>query len=744
MAPVENTRMKRYRDKIKEDPQKWQLHLEKERARDKKRRENVKKKLESHSKLKKEMCERIRNRVRKCREKKKLVPRQSTPQKSPIGSYTCLQSFGKAVNRLKKVLPESPNKKTAIIRKLAVEMGLVLKDKPQVKRVGPRALPEEHIQCVKEFFASDPISRQAPGKLDVKSVKCPKTGKRTNMQKRHMIMTIGEAYEEFQVSHPNVIVKKSAFFSLRPEHVLPVSKMPHNVCVCKYHSNINFLIESISKVGPTFPKDHKGLLEKLCCDTTKEDCMYENCSVCCKDKVSDMIESGIDFNKNICWKQWVDESGIIKLNILSGTVKEAVKELESKMSHFKKHCFVKKVQEQFFVNSISVLKENAEETYAVVQIDFAENYSILHQDEIQAAHWSHRQVAIFTCCVWLPDGGKKSYVVISDDTSHSKYCVSAFFDRIVEDVKSCFPKIDQLMIFSDNCAGQFKNKYTISTLCRMLDEYGLQLQWNFFSSSHGKGAVDGIGAIVKRHVWMSVKGNRDVHLATAKDFYDHVNTKLSVITSFYVDKTTVAEKESILNEYWSNVNKIPGIRECHHFRVYDSTHLLIARTSQSLMTKVPIMEEKESDEESLDERFLNLKANSKTRLHYADVYSDEEENESENVQASEPIDTSAIYSGLFILVKVPSEQSRGQKLKEGKIYRYAAICQSSVDNEGFLSVMFLKSQGNSKTVFIADNDDITDVKFENVVGKLQNPTVKPKGLFTILYEFPHRVDICEK
>lgn len=61
------------------------------------------------------------------------------------------------------------------------------------------------------------------------------------------------------------------------------------------------------------------------------------------------------------------------------------------------------------------------------------------------------------------------------------------------------------MIFSDNCAGQFKSKFTISTLCKIQDEHDLEVEWNFFSSIHGKGAVDGIGATVKRNVWMSVK-----------------------------------------------------------------------------------------------------------------------------------------------------------------------------------------------------------------------------------------------
>lgn len=78
------------------------------------------------------------------------------------------------------------------------------------------------------------------------------------------------------------------------------------------------------------------------------------------------------------------------------------------------------------------------------------------------------------------------------------------------------------------------------------------------------------------------------------------------------------------------------------------------------------------------------------------------------------------------------------------MYRHAAICQGSVDDENFRSVMFLKSHGYSNTTFIADDKDITHVNFKNILGRLPNPSVNPKGLFTILYEFNGEVDVLEK
>lgn len=107
---------------------------------------------------------------------------------------------------------------------------------------------------IESFYSRDDISRQAPGKQDVKSVKNSHTGKRELIQKRHMVLTIGEAYQEFNKCYPDTEVGKPKFYSLRPPYVLPVADTPHNVCVCRYHANFNYILQSIVKVVPSFPR----------------------------------------------------------------------------------------------------------------------------------------------------------------------------------------------------------------------------------------------------------------------------------------------------------------------------------------------------------------------------------------------------------------------------------------------------------------------------------------------------------
>ena len=47
-------------------------------------------------------------------------------------------------------------------------------------------------------------------------------------------------------------------------------------------------------------------------------------------------------------------------------------------------------------------------------------------------------------------------------------------------------------------AGQYKNCKNFLNLCHHESDFGLDAEWNFFATSHGKGPCDGVGGIVKR------------------------------------------------------------------------------------------------------------------------------------------------------------------------------------------------------------------------------------------------------
>ena len=69
-------------------------------------------------------------------------------------------------------------------------------------------------------------------------------------------------------------------------------------------------------------------------------------------------------------------------------------------------------------------------------------------------------------------------------------------------------ELKEVHIFSDGTASQFKNKFIFKLLCVLKEKLQLDLMWHFFATSHGKGAVDGIGGSIKRKALNMVKARR--------------------------------------------------------------------------------------------------------------------------------------------------------------------------------------------------------------------------------------------
>ncbi len=71
--------------------------------------------------------------------------------------------------------------------------------------------------------------------------------------------------------------------------------------------------------------------------------------------------------------------------------------------------------------------------------------------------------------------------------------------------KGCFPK--QHLVWNNGCSAQFKCVitwyfvacYPRLTICDQRSK-GVQMCWNYFTSGHGKGKVNGVGALLKSEI----------------------------------------------------------------------------------------------------------------------------------------------------------------------------------------------------------------------------------------------------
>lgn len=154
------------------------------------------------------------------------------------------------------------------------------------------------------------------------------------------------------------------------------------------------------------------------------------------------------------------------------------------------------------------------------------------------------------------------YVVVSDELQHEKNSVTTFLTDIVKDLQKKIPDMTQLHIFSDGAASQFKNRLLSSTIKEMSPQ--ISTEWHYFATSHGKGALDGVGWTVKRAVSMAVL-SRQVVVANASTFAETARRVCPKMEVLYVTNEDIKEfcNKHEIAKYWEHVTPLPGTLNVH-------------------------------------------------------------------------------------------------------------------------------------------------------------------------------------
>lgn len=343
------------------------------------------------------------------RQNKRQISQACSNNSSPLSPYKSRQSLGKAVKRVTRSLPKSPRKVKKVIECLSDKYCASSSNEPEQSDK-----PSDTSVLVEQFYCQDDISWMAPGLKDSVLIRSS-TGK-FRMQKRYMLMTLKEAHQLFKESHKDIKCGLSVFCSSRPIFVKCLSEVPHNTCTCKYHENVRMLLKALSKaVNPpkSVPTEFRLFLNEVVCNQENESCMLNQCASCA-DNFHKFSTSFVETDTLISWEQWSkDENKRAMLNTTEGTIQECLDLLENQLPFFMKHTFIKREQSEAFKLS----RKNIDSFSVILQIDFAENFTVIKQNEIQSAHWSHNQVTIFTACAWLK-GETQSFAIISDELSH--------------------------------------------------------------------------------------------------------------------------------------------------------------------------------------------------------------------------------------------------------------------------------------------------------------------------------------
>ena len=246
-----------------------------------------------------------------------------------------------------------------------------------------------------------------------------------------------------------------------------------------------------------------------------------------------------------------------------------------KLPTFLHHHYNKCTQSQVYGELSKRVKKD--DSLAMIQMDFAENYSTMWQDEVQSTHWTKKQITLLTSVYWNGEV-TKSNVVVSDDLTHTKSTIASFLDALATKLLS--KNVRTLHVWTDWPSSLFKNRFIVAILPWLAKKFDIDIHWHYFATSHGKGCVDGIGGTVKRMVAEKVCQRRSI-VRDAKSSFDCTKILKSETGFFLITLEQISNfvKDEKINDIFDFAPDVKGFTCIHHVSVIDG---VIATSMHSL------------------------------------------------------------------------------------------------------------------------------------------------------------------
>jgi hypothetical protein len=165
------------------------------------------------------------------------------------------------------------------------------------------------------------------------------------------------------------------------------------------------------------------------------------------------LELECQLDESIGWSKWehVKDGKTSRVDRVrkKGSVQECVNELMDELSSLYHHIFVAEWQRK----QLQCLKKSLPVGWALVFVDFSENFLCRLQDEVQSAHWGYKQISLFPAVVFrrCPAGcdepRRDEICLVSDDDkrcpSHSDLFGQAGGRRGCLPVMAAQPSLNQ-------------------------------------------------------------------------------------------------------------------------------------------------------------------------------------------------------------------------------------------------------------------------------------------------------------
>lgn len=412
---------------------------------------------------------------------------------------------------------------------------------PKRKRL--HALASEIKSLVVDFLSQDENSTCLPGKNDFKSTD---EGK---VQKRVLNDYMSNLYPKFRSSNPHINVSQATFCRLRPKNIQLASFNKRQSCLCQRHQNLSLKTLAIRRYVPTCPSNPEVFAAQS------------------DEKIAEILNK-IPNDTDVYYREWKrseyeykgKKAKKIKLIQSQNERKKFIDIVTKETKEFRSH--VERIRHQY--EQLRDLKLKLPKTHVICQMDFAENYTCSHADEIQSAYFAKPAVTLHPMVVYYRDDNDvlqhKSFLMTTDELAHKAFTVFAFMKRIQREIKQLVKDLKWIHYVTDSPTSQYRNKTVFYLIAHHAEMFNVHASWLYFEAGHGKSACDGVGGSSKRMAEEAVAMQK-VSIQDADDYFTWGSASESKSVYIYVTKSECDEAQALIESF--NTKPVPGTMSIH-------------------------------------------------------------------------------------------------------------------------------------------------------------------------------------
>lgn len=182
-----------------------------------------------------------------------------------------------------------------------------------------------------------------------------------------------------------------------------------------------------------------------------------------------------------------------------------------------------------------------------------------------------------------------NFVVFSEYDKHDASGVHLYNSKMVNYLKKKFGarNVKKLIYFSDGAGSQYKNRFNFLNLLFHKKDFNATAEWHFFATSHGKGAVDGIGGCVKRNAYRASLQDKTINTTQklfewAKNFFNKIDFDVCTLDEYKKHVITLEKR-------FATAVTIVGTRSFHCYKPFNSNSIeckTFSSHSESVVIKV--------------------------------------------------------------------------------------------------------------------------------------------------------------